>query len=243
MAKKVQLWIRGDERGVVVYPDEIKLVYPMYDARCVKFSGIAPEEVENLIPELNRALKEETQIPSEEVNEEFLQEFVQKFFFERGKDEETAERLSEFEYCSDVEDVPENSVLAFNFYIYEFYDLKGYYEEETVYQYWDGHNWKEIWGSECSITELEISENKVILDEWDGRNMVTGGPGEHQYVYKVYKEDGEDIEDSYLVVYSSQWQGVLDTAKVMTEDGLRRHLEEIDRDVEEYIALCKKIES
>jgi len=106
-------------------------------------------------------------------------------------------------------------------------------EEEKIYRYWDGSNWKTVL---CyNETEIVISDDYVNLDEWDGRNFVTGGVGRHEKVYKVYEVDGEKVDDKFMVLFSSQWQGDHDLAELMDIDELKQHLVEINRDVDEYI--------
>lgn len=109
------------------------------------------------------------------------------------------------------------------------------------YQYWDGSNHKRIWAETYSISEdiTIVPDSRICLDEWDGRNMVTGGVGEHQYIYKIATIDSEEVNDKYLLVFSSQWQGVQDTAKIVDKDDIEAHLKEIDRNVEEYIEILK----
>ena len=106
-------------------------------------------------------------------------------------------------------------------------------EEEKIYRYWDGRNWKTILCD--NETKIVISDDYVNLDEWDGRNFVTGGVGRHEKVYKVYEVDGEKVDDKFMVLFSSQWQGDHDLAELMDIDELKQHLVEINRDVDEYI--------
>ena len=109
------------------------------------------------------------------------------------------------------------------------------------YQYWDGSNWKREWVETYSISEdiTIVPDSKICLDEWDGRNMVTGGIGQHEYIYKIATLDNEEVNDKYLLVFSSQWQGVQDTAKIVDKDDIEAHLKEIDRNVEEYMVMLK----
>jgi len=106
-------------------------------------------------------------------------------------------------------------------------------EEKRIYRYWDGRNWKTVFCD--NETEIVISDDYVNLDEWDGRNFVTGGVGLHERIYRVYEVDGEKIDNAYMVLYSSQWQGDHDLAEVMDLEKLQEHLKEIDRDLDEYI--------
>ncbi len=106
-------------------------------------------------------------------------------------------------------------------------------EEEKIYRYWNGSNWKTVLCQD--ETEIVISDSHVNLDEWDGRNWQTGGIGLHEKVYRVYEVDGEKVADTFMVLYSSQWQGYHNSAEVLHIDELKEHLKEIDRDLDEYI--------
>jgi len=106
-------------------------------------------------------------------------------------------------------------------------------EEKRIYRYWDGRNWKTVFCE--NETEIVISDSYVDLDEWDGRNFLTGGVGLHEKVYRVYEVDGEKVADTFMVLYSSQWQGDHNSAEVLHIDELKEHLKEIDRDLDEYI--------
>ena len=106
-------------------------------------------------------------------------------------------------------------------------------EEEKIYRYWDGSNWKTVLCQD--ETEIVISDSYVNLDEWDGRNFVTGGVGQHERIFKVYEVDGEKVADTFMVLYSTQWQGYHNSAEVLHIDELKEHLKEIDRDLDEYI--------
>jgi hypothetical protein len=109
-------------------------------------------------------------------------------------------------------------------------------ETTKTYQWWDGSNWRKVvLESHMNETIVEITEASVCLDEWDGYGWQTGGNGHHQYIHKILTIDGEPREDSYLLVYSSQWQGQHDRAEILSIDELRGHLEQIGRDVEKYM--------
>lgn len=110
------------------------------------------------------------------------------------------------------------------------------YPTIRIKEWWDGSNIKIIALEEhMTETKLIISEDYVDLDEWDGRNHVTGGIGNHQRIYKIYEMDGEKVEDHYLVEYWSQWQGVHDTAEILDLEGVKAHLEQLGRNVKEYM--------
>lgn len=109
-------------------------------------------------------------------------------------------------------------------------------EKTKVYEWWDGSNWERvILEAYMDETVVEITEKSVCLDEWDGRNWQTRGMGLHEYVHKVITIDGEEVEDMFLLVNTSQWQGSHPTGEILTVDEVRDHLKEIGRDVEKYM--------
>lgn len=128
------------------------------------------------------------------------------------------------------------NVLAFDVHNQGFFDLADGLEV-SVFEYWDGSNHRVIHLTETmSESIVEVSDTAVSLDEWDGRNHVTGGMGYHQRVYRVFTEDGvAPTEPLYLIEEWSQWQGDLPQGKVVDESGLRIHLKELGRDVEKYM--------
>ena len=118
-------------------------------------------------------------------------------------------------------------------------------EETKIYRFWDGNNWRTIELNEVMIeTIVEITKDYVDLDEWDGRNFKTGGLGEHQRIHKVITVDGDEVDEMYLLWYSSQWQSVLDKACILESiDKVREHIEELgDRDISKYLFEIGKLE-
>lgn len=109
-----------------------------------------------------------------------------------------------------------------------------------VYEYFDGSNLVVKTDEEAIETVVEVQEEEVNLDEWDGHNMVTGSTGHHQYIQKVVGIDGEKVDDTYLLVKWSQWQGSLPSGTIMSIDEVKSHLESIGRDVNEYMAEISK---
>lgn len=116
------------------------------------------------------------------------------------------------------------------------------YDTVPIYEYWDGSNWKVIEGEDAIAYNLEVTEKKVNLDEWNGRDMITGGVGEHQYVQKILEIDGDKVDGQYLLVYWSQWQGSIPAGEIFTIDELKDHLQGIKRDVDEYIPQIKELD-
>ena len=127
--------------------------------------------------------------------------------------------------------------LAFDCLEQQFFYLN---DAETikVYEWWDGSNFRTfVLDENTTETELVITESYVNLDEWDGKNHVTGGIGEHERIYKVLEIDGENVQDKdiFLLNNWSQWQGSHETGEIMDLDELRQHLKDIGRDVEKYM--------
>lgn len=108
-----------------------------------------------------------------------------------------------------------------------------------AHEWWNGSNWQTLVLDEnTSETELVITESYVDLDEWDGRNHVTGGMGEHQRIYKVLEMDGENVQDKdiFLLNKWSQWEGSHETGEILEGlDEVKKHLKSIGRDVDEYM--------
>ena len=112
----------------------------------------------------------------------------------------------------------------------------------VVYRWLDGSNVQTIECTEdVTITKLEVSDNYVDLDKWDGRNYTTGGIGEHQNIRKVLKLNGEKKEDTFLISYGSEWQGSHNYGEIKHLDSVIIHLKEIGREVETYLELLKEI--
>jgi hypothetical protein len=112
----------------------------------------------------------------------------------------------------------------------EFFNLASV-ETYPVYRWWDGSNWKHEFGDDESVTvtEVTVEDESTSLDEWDGNNHTCGGTGLHQCYYKVLEMDGEPVQDTYLLVRWSQWQGSHDTGEIMTKEQLDRHIAELHR--------------
>lgn len=149
---------------------------------------------------------------------------LEDFLEENGYQNVEIDSLEDYPVCEEK--------LCFDFQEKEFFDLAECYTER-IYRYWNGSNWKTVFCD--NETEIVISDDYVNLDEWDGRNFVTGGVGLHERIYRVYEVDGEKVDNAYMVLYSSQWQGDHDLAEVMDLEKLQEHLKEIDRDLDEYI--------
>ena len=95
-------------------------------------------------------------------------------------------------------------------------------EMETLplYLYWDGSNWKHIWLPEPdSVIEVDVEE-MASLDTWDGNNCTYGGVGCHAEYYKIFRIDGEPVEDKYLLRHWSQWEGVEPSGEIISSEEL-----------------------
>jgi hypothetical protein len=78
----------------------------------------------------------------------------------------------------------------------------------SVYVYWDGSNWKEIWLDEDCLTEIVIDcDSRENLDRWDGQNWSFGGKFSHANLYRVFYIDSEPVQEKYLLEYWTQWEG------------------------------------
>ena len=136
------------------------------------------------------------------------------------------------EFCSDFETFEDKEI------IYSFNEQEFMYgndlEFSDIYTFWDGSNWQN-WEVQIDDENIESNYVKVCLDQWDGRNMVTGGIGYHAYVKKL-------DNDKYLITESSQWQGSQDIATIADKNELVEYLKIYDRDVNEYLERFENIE-
>lgn len=135
---------------------------------------------------------------------------------------------------------PSENIILFSREVFSREELSFYKPSELettpIYEWWNGSNWEKITLEfHMDETVVEITEKSVCLDEWDGRNWQTGGTGLHQYLNKVVTIDGKEVEDTFLLVRTSQWQGSHPTGEILTVDEVRNHLKEIGRDVEKYM--------
>jgi hypothetical protein len=227
MMKKV-LWIASYEEGTtyLLAPEDIK--------ECYNF-GEEPWEVDfttdkdidlDWLNEKLAAYKEDHD------NNEELEEFFASIGIKAN--------VTGTDFYGDVENYEDKIIYDPNTNKFAF---GSYWETVMVYSYWDGHNFKDITNDEMVEYELEVEEDEVNLDEWDGRNMVTGGTGLHQYIQKIIELDGEKVNDKYLLVRWSQWQGSLPSGEIMDLDDVKNHLESIGRDVNEYMTeIAEKLE-
>ena len=103
-------------------------------------------------------------------------------------------------------------------------------ETTPWYQWSDNSNLKEEWaGENIGIIKVAVEDVKYLdLDEHDGNDWCTGGVRfYHEIVYRVVALDGSKVDNMYMLCQWSQYQGDHETAKILTQDELDAHLEEI----------------
>lgn len=91
---------------------------------------------------------------------------------------------------------------------------------EKTYTWWDGSNWIREW-PEASNEMLEVVTETTFedLDSYDRNgNKYFRRQWQHGKLYKVLSIDGNDQEDTYLLVISSQYQGSKDVARLIDAD-------------------------
>lgn len=138
-----------------------------------------------------------------------------------------------YRMCKDTEEFPDSNTILYSYNEGEFL-YADYLEYYDIYTFWDGSNWQN-WEVQIDDENIESNYVKVCLDQWDGRNMVTGGMGYHAYVKKL-------DNDKYLIIESSQWQGSQDIATIADKNELVEYLKIYDRDVNEYLERFENIE-
>lgn len=187
------------------------------------------DQVSEDADELNLALqhylgrKEEEEENFNCKEEDDLLEFLHSLGFTRAQ----------INCCPEYPDVTHQ--LAFSLESKKFFFVDEWCETQKVYQYWDGHNFKKMTLFDEVEYEISVTEEEINLDEYNGRNFTTGGTGEHQAVHKILTKDGEQVEDEYLLVYYSEWQGSHTMADILSLDEMEEHLIQMNRDVFEYL--------
>ncbi|PEK34098.1 hypothetical protein [Bacillus pseudomycoides] len=219
----------GDEKqALLIDGKEIETVALVNHDEMFKIHHVDMDE-----KELNKRLKQYVE-ENEEKDEAFdfdynSQEDIQTFLVSIGFAD------AEVKWCDEYPDIEEQ--LVYDSYNRMFSNLT-YCDELKIYRYHDGSNWQVVeLREDMSETVLEVTEDYVNLDEWDGRNHTTGGIGEHQYIFKVIIEDGEEAEDTFLLKSWSQWQGSHPTGQLFDSiEAVKDHIEELgDRNIEEYM--------
>ena len=204
--------------GYVIDHDEVEDVVTFLDYSVAEIDA----DVEN-VEKLNKLIKQSN---TKLEDYEDLEEFLTNNSFD-----------CEVEQIADV--LVQKEQLCYDFQEQRFFDLADC-ETERAYSYHDGSNYKRIWID--NETNVKMTEKRVCIDEWDGNNWTTGGTGLHEYVYKAIEIEGEKVDDTYVVVYISQWQGSHDMAEIMTIEEVEGHLNGLGRDLDEYMEDIKNLE-
>ena len=200
---------------------------------------IDPDEVENVVSFIDYSV---ATINTDVSNIEKLNELIKQSNTKLEDYEDLEEFLENNGFELEVKQIADVSIqkeqLCFDFQEQKFFNLADC-ETEKSYQYWDGSNYKRIWID--NETNVKMTDNRICLDEWNGNNSITGGTGLHQYVYKAIEVDCEEVEDTYVVVYNSQWQGSHDMAEIMTIEEVEDHLNGLGRDLDDYMEDIKNL--
>lgn len=224
--KHLKIW-SDDERKLLFPASEITEVVELGDQNVFKIENV--EYSDDVLNKLQTAFESYV-----EENEDFEPSSIVDFTdFVR-----TLYPTIDVTYIEEGQEV--ENVIAFEEYNNTFSNLSDFITT-TMYQWWDGSNWKNEYLSENVVEyDLVVSDDSVSLDEWDGNNSTTGGRFDHQKVFKVIELDGKQVENTYLVELWSQYQGEHSQGEIMTESELISHLESLNRDIEEYLPLFKK---
>ena len=230
MEKKLKVLWNGhygdEEQALLIDAKEIEKVASINEDETFVINNVDMDE-----EQLTQQLKEYMET-SEEKDEDFdaqstedIESFLHSLGFEHA----------EVNYC---EKYPERKdQLVYDLYNNVFTNLS-YCDELKIYRYHDGSNWQTIeLLDHMTETVLEVTDDYVNLDEWDGRNHTTGGIGEHQYIYKVITVDEKEVEDTYLLNSWSQWQGSHETGQLLySMETVKDHIDELgERNLEEYM--------
>ena len=201
---------QNSNRGGMLIPSHE--ISQMIDLANISICSIADLPVTD-IDKLNEKLKLWNSLNDEEDLREFLTE--EGFTF------------SSIDFLSNSESPEE--IVCFDFHNKSFDNLS-LCETYPWYQWHDGSNYKEEWaGENATVTKVSVEDEKYLnLDEYDGNDWCTGGVKfYHETVYRVVALDGNKVDNMYMLCQWSQWQGDHETAKIMTQDELDAHLEEI----------------
>jgi len=199
-------------------PDRGGILMPSYEiSQMVDLSNISICSISDLpVSEIDK-LNEKLKLWNPLSDEEDLRMFLADEGFTFGN----------INFLSDSESPEE--IVCFDFHNKSFDDLS-MFETTPWYQWHDGSNYKEEWaGENVTVTKVSVEDSKYLdLDEYNGSNMCTGGTKfYHETVYKVVALDGSKIDNMYMLCQWTQYQGDHETAKILTQDELDAHLEEI----------------
>jgi len=99
---------------------------------------------------------------------------------------------------------------------------------------WDGHNWRPIvFDSNYGMVEkiIKVADSYIDLDQFDGRNWSTGNPFEHVRIHKIIQMDNSTLEDHYIAICTSDYQGIHPWGIILeSKQELRKYLEVNYRD-------------
>jgi hypothetical protein len=215
----LETWLEGDLGAKkIVNIDEVKKVVDLYQSTVYTITNIDITEADKLNQKLKQFLKDDCLDCSIDL-ERFLK----------------SEGYSDFEidFCGNIESPKDILVFCDEFMGNEFGNLADY-ETIDYYKYWNGSNWIEVFPE--SITEVDISENYINIDETDfNGNITTGGTGRHCRIYRVLNSD------DYLINYISQWQNEHETAEIMNITEIENLLEDNNRDIQKYLPLIENL--
>lgn len=130
-------------------------------------------------------------------------------------------------------------IVAFDMVGQRFFNLKDC-KHEFMYKFHNGTSWvKEFVKHKPEI--ITISSESVNLDDWDDYNWQMADSPYHKRVYRTCEIDGEEKEDTFLVVYSTPWQDDHPTGAIMNIDKLTDYLSKMNRELKDYIPKIKKL--
>lgn len=129
---------------------------------------------------------------------------------------------------------PNEDRLVYDLYSNLFYRSKEEGFLVRFYEYWDGHNWRPIvFDSNYGMVEkiIKVADSYIDLDQFDGRNWSTGNPFEHVRIHKIIQMDNSTLEDHYIAICTSDYQGIHPWGIILeSKQELRKYLEVNYRD-------------
>lgn len=112
------------------------------------------------------------------------------------------------DYMKDYEEFERVDKLVYNTSNDEFENIISY-NDYTIqgYEYWNGSNWNIKLFDD--VEKIEITQENVSLDVYDGRNYNIKVQGVHQDLYKI-TNDNDNFIGEFLIIKYSQYQGNID---------------------------------
>ena len=220
--KEYQIWEdenQNHESGMLIPANKIYKVADFYELSCMSINGVSVAEIDSLNESFNTFKNIGETINDVTVMEQFL-----------------TEQGFKFDSVSWLPDLPViQNLVYFDTYNQEFDDL-AMCDEINAYDWWNGNNHKtETTGGDITVTDVTVEDHiHLDLDVYDGNgNYYTNGIRfYHEKVYKILELDGEVVTDTFLLIESSQYESSHDTARVLTNDELDKHLKEIGYEIE-----------